>query len=76
MAEPLFQVKWAIDFSMVVALPLLYGNNAITNIQQVTTGGDRQIYNPLYRYTFKKLIYSMVWCEAYVMYISPCGTTI
>jgi hypothetical protein len=35
------------DFSMVVVLPLLYGNNVIRNIQQVTTNGDRQIYNPL-----------------------------
>jgi hypothetical protein len=32
---------------MVVALPLLYGNNVIRNIQQVTTDGDCQIYNPL-----------------------------
>jgi hypothetical protein len=38
--------KW-VFFSMVVALPLLYGNNVIRNIQQVTTDGDRQIYNPL-----------------------------
>jgi hypothetical protein len=35
------------DFSMVVALPLLYGVNVIINIQQVTADGDRQIYNPL-----------------------------
>jgi hypothetical protein len=39
--------EWMLDFSMVVALPLLYGNNAIRNIQQVTTDGDCQIYNPL-----------------------------
>jgi hypothetical protein len=32
---------------MVVALLLLYGNNVNRNIQQVTTDGDRQIYNPL-----------------------------
>jgi hypothetical protein len=32
---------------MVVALPLLYGDNVIRNIQQVTTDGNRQIYNPL-----------------------------
>jgi hypothetical protein len=25
----------------------LYGNNIIRNIQQVTTDGDRQIYNPI-----------------------------
>jgi hypothetical protein len=37
--------EWMFDFSMVVALPLLYGNNVIINIQQVTTDGDRQIYN-------------------------------
>jgi hypothetical protein len=41
------QVKWVFDFSMVVALPLLYGNNIIRHIQQVTTDGDRKIYNPL-----------------------------
>jgi hypothetical protein len=39
--------KWVFDFSMVVELPLLYGNNVIRNIQQVTTNGDYQIYNPL-----------------------------
>jgi hypothetical protein len=39
--------EWVFDFSMVVALPLLYGNNVIRNIQQVTIDGDRQIYNPL-----------------------------
>jgi hypothetical protein len=39
--------KWVFDISMVVALPLLYGNNVIRNIQQVTTDGDCQIYNPL-----------------------------
>jgi hypothetical protein len=33
---------------MVVVLPVLYGNNVIRNIQQATTDGDRQIYNPLY----------------------------
>jgi hypothetical protein len=33
--------KWVFDFSMVVVLPLLYGNNVIRNIQQVTTDGDR-----------------------------------
>jgi hypothetical protein len=38
--------EWVFDFYMVVALPLLYGNNVIRNIQQVTTDGDRQIYNP------------------------------
>jgi hypothetical protein len=32
---------------MVAALPLLYGNNVIRDIQQVTTNGDRQRYNPL-----------------------------
>jgi hypothetical protein len=32
--------EWVFDFSMVVALPLLYGNNLIRNIQQVTTDGD------------------------------------
>jgi hypothetical protein len=41
------ECEWVFDFSMVVALPLLYGNNVIRNIQQVTTDGDRQIYNPL-----------------------------
>jgi hypothetical protein len=30
-----------------MALPLLYGNNVIRNIQQVTTDGNRQIYNQL-----------------------------
>jgi hypothetical protein len=35
--------EWVFDFSMVVALTLLYGNNVIRNIQQVTTDGDRQI---------------------------------
>jgi hypothetical protein len=39
--------KWAFEFSMVVELPLLYGNNLIRNIQQVTTGGRQQIHNPL-----------------------------
>jgi hypothetical protein len=39
--------EWVFDFSMVVALPLLYGNNVIRNIQQFTTDGDRHIYNPL-----------------------------
>jgi hypothetical protein len=39
--------EWVFYFSMVLALPLLYGNNVIRNIQQVTTDGDRQIYNPL-----------------------------
>jgi hypothetical protein len=39
--------EWVFDFSMVVALPLLYGFNIIINIHQVTTDGDRQIYNPL-----------------------------
>jgi hypothetical protein len=39
--------EWVFDFSMVVALPLIYGNNVIQNIKQVTTDGDRQIYNPL-----------------------------
>jgi hypothetical protein len=39
--------EWVFDFSMVVALPLLYGINVIRNIQQVTTDGDKQIYNPL-----------------------------
>jgi hypothetical protein len=39
--------EWVFDFSMVVGLPLLYGINVIRNIQQVTTDGDRQIYNPL-----------------------------
>jgi hypothetical protein len=39
--------EWAFDFSMVVALPLIYGINVTINIQQVTTDGDRQIYNPL-----------------------------
>jgi hypothetical protein len=39
--------EWVFEFSMVVALPLLYGINVIRNIQQVTTDGDRQIYNPL-----------------------------
>jgi hypothetical protein len=38
---------WVFDFSMFVALPLLCGNNIIQNIQQVTTDGYRQIYNPL-----------------------------
>jgi hypothetical protein len=37
--------KWVFHFSMVVALSLLYGKNVIQNIQQVTTNGDRQIYN-------------------------------
>jgi hypothetical protein len=32
---------------MVVAFPLIHGNNVIRNIHQVTTNGDRQIYNPL-----------------------------
>jgi hypothetical protein len=35
------------DFSRVAALPLLYGTNVIRNIQQVTTEGDLQVYNPL-----------------------------
>jgi hypothetical protein len=39
--------EWVFDVSMVVVLPLLYGNNVIRNIQQVTTNGDCQIYNPL-----------------------------
>jgi hypothetical protein len=39
--------EWVFDFFMVVVLPLLYGNNVIRNIQQVTTNGDRQIFNPL-----------------------------
>jgi hypothetical protein len=39
--------EWVFDFSMVVVLPLLYGINAIRNMQQVTTDGDRQIFNPL-----------------------------
>jgi hypothetical protein len=39
--------EWVFDFSMVVALPLLYGNSINRNIQQVTTDGNRQIYNPL-----------------------------
>jgi hypothetical protein len=39
--------QWVFDFSMVVALLVLQGNNFIRNIQQVTTDGDRQIYNPL-----------------------------
>jgi hypothetical protein len=39
--------EWVFNFSMVVALPLLYGNNVIRNIQQFTTDGDRQIYNSL-----------------------------
>jgi hypothetical protein len=39
--------EWVFDFYMGVALPLLYGNNVLRNIQQVTTDGDRQIYNPL-----------------------------
>jgi hypothetical protein len=37
--------EWVFDFSMAVALPLLYGINVIRNIQQVTTDGDRHIYN-------------------------------
>jgi hypothetical protein len=39
--------EWVFDFSMVLALPLLYGINVIRNIQQVTTDGNRYIYNPL-----------------------------
>jgi hypothetical protein len=39
--------EWVFDFSMVVELPFLYGNNVIRYIQQVTTDGDRQIYNTL-----------------------------
>jgi hypothetical protein len=39
--------EWVFDFSMGVALPLLYGINVIRNIQQVTTDGNRQIYNSL-----------------------------
>jgi hypothetical protein len=39
--------EWVFDVSMVVALPLIYGKNVIQNIQEVTTDGDRQIYNPL-----------------------------
>jgi hypothetical protein len=35
------------EFSMVVELQVLYGNNVIINIQQVTTDGDRKINNPL-----------------------------
>jgi hypothetical protein len=38
--------EWMFDFSMVVALPLLYGNNVIRNIQLVTTDRDHQINNP------------------------------
>jgi hypothetical protein len=33
--------EWVFDFSMVVALSLLYGNNFILNIQQVVTNSDR-----------------------------------
>jgi hypothetical protein len=40
--------EWVFNFSIVVALPLLYGINVIRNIQQVTTYGNRQIYNPLH----------------------------
>jgi hypothetical protein len=40
--------EWVFYFSIVVALPLFYGNNIIRNIQQVITDVDRQIYNPLY----------------------------
>jgi hypothetical protein len=39
--------EWVFEFSMVVALTLLYEINVIRNIQQVTTDGDRQIYNTL-----------------------------
>jgi hypothetical protein len=39
--------EWVFDFSMVVVSPLLYGINLIRNIHQVTTDGDRHIYNPL-----------------------------
>jgi hypothetical protein len=39
--------EWVFDFSILVVLSLLYGINVIRNIQQVTTDGDRQIYNPL-----------------------------
>jgi hypothetical protein len=39
--------EWVFDFSMVVVLPLLYGINFTRNIQQVTTDGNRQIFNPL-----------------------------
>jgi hypothetical protein len=46
-AFPPSEGEWVFDFSMVVALPLLYGINVIRNTQQVTTDGDRQIYNPL-----------------------------
>jgi hypothetical protein len=46
-AFPPSEGEWVFDISMVVALPLLYGINVIRNIQQVTTDGDRKIYNPL-----------------------------
>jgi hypothetical protein len=39
--------EWVFNFSMVVALLLIYGHNVIQNIQQVTTDCDHQIYNPL-----------------------------
>jgi hypothetical protein len=46
-ASPPSEGEWVFYFSMVVAFTLLYGNKVIRNIQQVTTDGDRQIYNPL-----------------------------
>jgi hypothetical protein len=39
--------EWVFEFSMVVVLPLLYGINVIRNIHQVTTDGNRNIYNHL-----------------------------
>jgi hypothetical protein len=40
--------EWVCDFSMVVALSLLYGTDGIINIKQnTTTDGDREIYNTL-----------------------------
>jgi hypothetical protein len=51
--------EWVFDFSMDVALPYVYGNKVIRNIQQVTTNGNRQIYNPLDVLSKEK---SSPWC--------------
>jgi hypothetical protein len=41
------EYRWVFDFSWDVAFPLMYGYNVIRKVQQITTDGDSQIYNPL-----------------------------
>jgi hypothetical protein len=41
------ECRWVFDFSWDVAFPPMYGDNVIRKVQQVTTDGDSQIYNPL-----------------------------